>query len=107
MALFELPIRSDVPSYEFRVELEAVVYTLAFNWNDRMARWTMDIRDRDGLPIVTGIKLITGWLLTRQYKEESLPPGDFLMFDTGGEDKVADQHDLGERVVLSYQESTG
>lgn len=104
MAVKEIPVRSDVPSYEFQIELDEVTYTLRFTYNGRIDRWFMDIFDNLRNPIRTGIKLLTSWRVTRQYVADGLPPGDFVVLDTGNEDEIAKNDDFGIRKIMTYLE---
>ena len=42
MAVIELPVRNDLPNYEFKSELDGVVYTLRFRFNERLNDWVFD-----------------------------------------------------------------
>lgn len=101
-----MPVLGDVPAFEFQCDLEDKTYGFEFNWNDRAQRWFMTIRDSLGNDLISGIKLLSGQILNRQYVGDDLPPGLFVLIDTGGEDKIPDQKDLGERILLAYVDST-
>lgn len=105
MALLEIPVRSDLPAYDFQIELEKVQYTLSFNWNARMKSWFMDIGDKDGNPLLSGLKMYASYPLKYKFKDTALPPGEFLLLDTTNQNKDPQQDDLGSRVILMYQES--
>lgn len=106
MAVLELPVRSDFKAYSFQTELDGVVYTLTFRFNDRMSLWVMDIGDSSGNEILNGILLQTDVALTDQYVKEDLPPGRFICIDESGESKDAGVDDLGNDVKLLYEEAT-
>lgn len=102
MAFEQIPIRSDIPAYDFQVELDGVLYTLGFSFNARANYWTMDIFDSNEIPILVGIRVITGWLLTDKYVMEGLPPGDFFVFDSSGKNEDPTQDDFGTTKILIY-----
>lgn len=106
MAYKQLPVRSDIPAYEFETELEGVLYTFDFRWNDRDACWTMDILDAAGVILLCGIKIHTGYPLLRQYTLEGLPKGELFCFDTAGQNLSPVVDTFGDRVILVYREST-
>lgn len=106
MAVLELPVRHDVPAYEFQVDLDGTLYTLFFSFNTRMNGWTMSISDQNLVPILNGVKLFSGWLPLRQYANEKLPPGKFGVIDTTGENKNPDLENFGDGVVLLYEEAS-
>ena len=105
MAYVEIPVRSDLPAYTNTIELELVQYTLSFNWNRRIAKWFMDIGDKDGNPLVSGIKLLSGFPLKYKFLNPGLPPGEFFILDTANQNRDPQQDDLGTRTVLLYRES--
>lgn len=107
MSIVRIPISADSPAFKFQVDLEGTTYTLAFSFNSRMERWTMDILDQAGNAIRTGIKVISTWAVNRQYAIDAVPPGAMCFVDLADEDKPASFDDLGSRVVLMYEESDG
>lgn len=98
-----VPVSLDTPCYTERVTLDGQDYTLRFDWNGREGRWYLDIGDVNGNWIVTGIKIICDWPLTRRQVDQNKPPGDFIAIDfsnMGGEPPGLP--DLGRRVQLFY-----
>lgn len=106
MGYVSIPVRSDLPSYKFQIELERVIYGLSFSYNSRESRWFMDILDSMGNPLVTGIKLLTAWAIASRFQSSELPPGEFFLLDTAGENKDPTRDDLGSRILMIYREST-
>lgn len=102
----EIPVRSDIPSYEFKTDLENVLYNFSIRWNERMATWIMDIGDEQGVIIVGGIPLLTGINILGPYKNELLPPGLFVVYDETGENRNPTRENFGVDIKLLYQEST-
>lgn len=105
MAILEIPIRSDLPAYNFQINLEGTVFTLHFRYNSRSERWFMDINDTDDEQIVVGIPLLYGLPLVDRYKDERLPLGRFIIVDETGEERNPTRDGFGTDFKLLYQES--
>ena len=106
MATFEMPVRSDLPSYTFKQELEGTVYTFGFRYNERFAAWIMDISDETGNPIILGTPVLTDVDILSRFPYESLPPGQFLCIDETGQQRNPDRDDFGDEIKLLYLESS-
>ena len=106
MAYLKIPVRSDLPAYEFQIELEKKIYFLSFNWNSRIGKWFMDIKDADQLDIIRGVKLLTSWPILYRFKDIRLPLGTFMVVDTANKNADPGVADLGNRHILMYREST-
>ncbi len=107
MANLVMPIRNDLAAYTFQIDLEGTIYTFTFRYNERMDRWLMDIADANEETIITGIVVLTEWLLIDRFKDDRLPPGNFLAIDESGEQKYPGREDFGQDVKLFYVESEG
>ena len=105
MSFLELPVRSDVKSYEFTIELDGFVFTLRFKFNDRSGQWGMSIADAQNNDILSGIVLLTNIDLVNDVVKEELPLGRFFLIDESGEDKNPGPDDLGNDVKLIYVEA--
>lgn len=106
MAILEIPVRSDIPSYQFRIELDGTIYTLRFKWNTRMEIWIMDIADEQDNDLLNGIPVYTDVDLKQRFRQETLPPGLFVAYDETGARRNADRDTFGNEVKLFYQEAT-
>lgn len=106
MAYITLPVRSDIPAYQFQIELEGTTYFFDFEWNERADCWTMDISNSDEVLLIAGIKLTCGFSLLEKFIIDGLPLGDFLLLDTTGKNLDPSANELGNRVLLMYREST-
>lgn len=106
MAIVVIPIRSDLPAYDFQIELEGVLYGLSFSYNTRAGWWVMDILDVNEEPVLMGVRMITGWLMTERFVMEGKPPGDFFILDTSGKNEDPGQNDFGTTKLLMYADST-
>lgn len=105
MATLVLPARSDLPFYDFGVDLEGSSFTFELRWNPRAGAWFLSVYDAAGDLLIAGRRVVLGVSLFGPNFDERLPPGFLCAIDTGttGEDPGRD--DLGGRVVLVYDES--
>jgi len=94
--------REDVSSYTQRTALDGTEYVIAFDWNDREQHWYMDIADREGVAIATGIKVVCDWPLLRRCVDGRAPAGAIIAIDQSGSGADPGLTDLGARVELLY-----
>jgi hypothetical protein len=106
MAYLLIPVRTDLPAYEFSITLESVIYILSFEWNDRGQFWTMDILDQDQNYLVAGIRMVSEINLLRRFKNTKLPAGDFILNDTSSKGRDPSFFNFGTEILLFYREST-
>jgi hypothetical protein len=66
----------------------------------------MDIMDAVENPLIMGIALVAGVLLSNRFVGYGGPPGDFFLSDTQGGNADPGRDDLGNRFQLFYREST-
>lgn len=106
MATKIVPIDSTYDHFSQTVELDGTVYTFEFKYNPRDFSWYFDLSDNLGNLLVGSIPAIIGWPLLRQYKYDvSLPPGILYFLDQTDQDLPPARYELGQRVVLVYEES--
>ena len=103
MATLTVPTRTDLGAYTLQVELDALVYRLAFQFNDREGFWYLSIADESGVAIRSGIKVVVNTPLLRLIANEDAPPGELLAVDTT-DDSEPGLTDLGEAALLTYIE---
>lgn len=107
MAVVEMPVRNDLPDYQFKQELEGTVYTFNFRYNERFACWIMDISDETNEnPIILGTPVQTDVDILSRFIFSELPPGQFICIDETGEQRNPDRDNFGIEVKLFYVEST-
>ncbi len=104
--ILQIPVRSDIPSYEFQITLEGTPYRLAFRYNRRRERWTMDIKNQQGETLLAGVPILVAMDLTSRFRVVNGPPGRFFAVDTSNQDLPPTEADLGNRVVLYYEEAS-
>lgn len=106
MALLQLPVSSGSANYEFKTELDGVKYTLRFRFNTRAGRWIMDIKTSQGGMLLAGIALLTGVDLLAQYRAyDGAPQGNMFLLNLQDENLSPGRDDLGNGVLLMYQEA--
>lgn len=92
----------ELSSYDQRVVLDGREYVLAFQWNQREAKWYLSISDQDGSPIVHGIKVVANFPLLRRLRDRRAPPGELYAQDRSGAGADPGLRDFGTRVILVY-----
>ena len=105
MAIIGIPLRNDIPSYQFRVDLDAVTYTLSIRYNTRMDRWIMDFNDENNSPLVTGIILILGTSLLARFAKAELPDGNLFLINIENENTEGNRDNFSNNVQLFYEEA--
>lgn len=105
MALFKIPVNSNLPSYEFRIDLEGVTYTFAFRINVRMDRWIMDIKTENNVDVLLGVPVLIGTDFLARFQSDSLPPGELFSINLKDDFVDADAEALGTDVVILYNEA--
>ena len=93
---------SDFASFDEEVSLDGVPYRIAFDYNVRYGFWTLNIKTRDLVSIVSGIKLTLGYQLFDQYPGRSLPPGELFVVDTTDEETKINRDNILEPLALVY-----
>lgn len=104
--MFEIPLRNDLPNFEFTFDLENDTFRFSFLWNERMQKWFFSILTSDGTAIIYRQPCFVNYLVLDRFKDERLPAGKIIFFDTSGKDIDPGRDDLGERVKMIYAEST-
>ena len=105
MALLKLPLRSDIPAYDFRIDLEGETYTFEFRFNERMGRWIMDLKTENNDPLIMGIPVLIGTDFLERFEVDGLPPGNLFAVNLESEFVDAGRDDLGNNVVIIYNEA--
>ena len=107
MAVFKIPVRSDIPAYTMVVELDGGFYTLGFHFSARNQHWFMDV-EFDGSRVLDAVKLVESADLLAHFAylqaDSRLPPGTFQVTDTLSLGRNPGEDTLGGEVVMSYTE---
>jgi hypothetical protein len=96
-----IPLRSDLPSFRFQVELDGASYSFDFAWNWRDEGWYFTLADANGDAIASGSRLVVNSPLART-SDTRRPPGVLLAVDTTGQHADPGYADLGKRCLLLY-----
>jgi hypothetical protein len=102
VTVLRLPTRTDSPHYDFEIDLDSVTYQIEFRWNDRAAAWFMEIRDVNGVQLLSGRRVVLGYPLLARFRDPRLPAGDIYAVDLTGSEVEPGVNDLGGRVSLLY-----
>ena len=103
--LIIIPLRNDIPSYEFKVDLDGTTYTMAIRYNSRLATWIMDLKTEQDESIVLGVPILLGTILFDRFSDSRVPPGDLFIINIEDETAEATRDNLGENVLLMYEEA--
>lgn len=63
-----IPTR-DADAYTQRLSLDGRIYQLRLVWRERVSSWYVDVRDRDGAPIIVGRRLTALWSPTQPARD--------------------------------------
>lgn len=63
---YEVPLSPK--AQRLTIALSGITYKLNLFWNNESSCWIMDIADKDDVPMVSGIPLVTGSDLLAQYR---------------------------------------
>lgn len=90
------------PFFAEEVVLENVPYRFTFKHNARNDFWTMDIADKDDIPIVHSIKLVIDTFLLQNYPGRGLPPGELVCIDTTKQNEYIGYAQMDSSIQLYY-----
>ena len=99
----------DTAFFQARLDLDGVPFLLDFAWNARGGddgTWTVSLSTPDGVPLVSGVSIVSNRLLWKRYAHDTrLPAGDLLAYDATGQISAPGYGDLSTRVTLYYIEA--
>lgn len=99
--MVKVPLTSD-PCQELTITLGGVSYVLVVKWCELRSTWTMDIlRASDSSILASGVSLVVGVNVLQGF---GLDIGEVFIVDTGSQDVDATADDLGDRVLMFYNE---
>lgn len=87
MSISTLPI-PDLPAFTEDLVIADIPYRVSMYWNTRGQFWVLSFYDRTGNPLVLGIKMVSFYALTAQYKSRGIPEGEFYVLDTNIESNL-------------------
>src|SRR5436853_4262837 len=92
------------PDTTQRVALTGVLYTLRIYWSQRCSCWHFDLSDVDGVPIVSGVRMVTAFPLLYRFRHLPVPPGELFFVDLRNQAGEPTLEDMGSRYRLYYVE---
>jgi hypothetical protein len=90
-----LPTRTDVPHYDFEIDLDGRTFAFEFRWNDRAGSWFLQIRDLSGAILIAGRRVLLDVPLLARFRDLRLPDGELFVIDTTGQQREPGLEDLG------------
>jgi hypothetical protein len=102
MAVSIIPTNNDFDAFQFRIDLDSVLYLLVFQYNRREESWFFDLLQDDGTPIRHGVKIHVDWPLWRLIQDNIRPAGDVVLIDGSGTVQTPDLDQLGDPTKLTY-----
>ena len=84
----------DAPEWTQNVKLDGKSYRLRARWNTSSEAWSMDVLTTSKTLLVSGLRMVRGAALIGQFQNDDLPPGDFIVYDTG--ERVDEYSDFTE-----------
>ncbi|EGF5356969.1 hypothetical protein ICF56_002640 [Escherichia coli] len=84
MNVTEIPLSPD--NQLFRIQLAETTYTLRVIWRDS-AGWIMDVMDSGGAALLSGVPLLTGVNLLRQFPQLGIDGALVVATDKGAPDE--------------------
>lgn len=95
MAALSLPTFSGRLAYRYEVELSGRAYQLALRWLEVDGRWSLDVATGDGVPLLSGLRVVADSPLLRLGADDRLPPGEIVAYGaTPGRDPGRDDLSL-------------
>lgn len=96
-----IPFRD--PSYwRQQITLDGIIYVLTFKWNALNEFWTMNIYDRNEVPIIIGIKIVPNYPLLMGYSVEGMPKGEIICQNIVGSTDSISRFDMSQKFELVY-----
>ena len=106
MAIRQIPVRNDIPAYNFRINLDNRPFLLSFSFNDRRNRWTLNMADEAGTELLNGITLFTKIPLIDKYQHDiRLPQGNLFALNLVNDGVPPTRDNLATDVQLFYEEA--
>lgn len=101
MKLYEIPLLAASADQTLSVTIENVPISMRVLWNERFGYWSLSIAFSDGEPVLTNVKMVNNWPLTKRYQR--LPfVGDFYFVSKSGKTTRPTYDDVGNDYGLFY-----
>lgn len=103
MSTIVLPVRVDVDSFRYRINLDNQTWDIQISWNVRDERWFFYLRDPDN-NLIGQAPLKLNDQLIYPYRPLGGPPGAFALLDPSGGAEECGREELGTRCKFVYIE---
>lgn len=91
------------PAYwKEQITLDGEIFVFYFKWNALNEFWTMDIYNRNEIPIILGIKVVPNYNLLAQYTETAQPKGDIICQNIVETNEEIGRFDMSQKFELIY-----
>lgn len=90
-------------AWQAQITLTSSIYVVYMRWNAMNRYWVMNIYNRNSDPILLGVKVVTNFNLTQQFKSiVGMPQGDILCQNILGLWNTIQRFDMGQTNELIY-----
>lgn len=100
---FEIPLSSSVASFTKTVNLSGVVFMIRFDFNQRIKTWSFSLIDSTNTVLYRGL-CRPGINIISQIKKENMPKGRLFFLSLEASESLPDRDNLGDRVILIYDD---
>lgn len=101
----KIPLLAETTDQLVYVELDGNPYVLRVLWNERFGYFSLSVLEADLTPILTNIKMVKNYPLTRRFKDLRLPFGSFFFVQEKGNTTRPGYSDLATNFNLYYIEA--
>lgn len=97
----------DSADFSQDIKLGDRLFKLRSRWNTAYSFWTLDIYDKDDLPLLLAQKIVINTDILGRYTNPDLPSGQIYAIDAGNENRKVDRigrDDIGVNVFIIYED---
>lgn len=92
-------------AWQAQITLTRVIFVIHFQWNALNEYWVMSIHNADDVPILVGVKVVTNFDLTAQFKAiPGMPAGDIVCQNIIETWETIGRFDMGDTNEIIYYE---
>lgn len=85
-----------------QIELDNILFFLAFKWNALNEFWVMDIYNSNEDPLIYGIKIVPNYPLLAAYSVFGQPPGEIICQNVVNAPNNIGRFDMSQKFELIY-----
>ena len=101
---YEIPLEKSITEQVFNVVLSEETFTLKVLWNDEGEYFSLSIYTIAEKTLVENIKMVPNYPLTKRYKIEEMPKGEFFLIREFGKGQKPGYDELGDVFKLIFVE---